>query len=281
MVEAADLRSGQCGFESCQGDCVKSYLYGDIVKYLGGKFRTAGAISGYINSTIKPGQAYWEPFVGAAWVLRKVIAPMKYASDINPYLIAMWNAAINGWVPPENVTEGEYADIKENMDKYPPELVAFVGFATSWGGKWFGGYARDPSSDRNYASEGSRSVVRGATMIRDSSLFVADFFNTVPPESNMFIYCDPPYIGTTRYDFSPIFDHVAFWEHVRELDSDGHTIVVSEYVAPEDFSCVLEVETKTDLNTVDGKGSRLEKLFSLTPPAGAVVQLTLFGRTTK
>lgn len=246
------------------------------MKYLGGKFRTAGEISDYINSVIMPGQAYWEPFVGAAWVLRRIKAGKKYASDINPYLIAMWNAAISGWIPPANVTEEEYASIKENKDQYPPELVAFVGFATSFGGKWYGGYARNADPGRNYASEGSRSVRRGAAFISDAEFFVADFLKHDPPEEKMLIYCDPPYVGTTQYDYAPMFDHGRFWLRVRELENEGHNVVVSEYTAPKDFSVVLEIPTKTDLHTRGGKGMRTEKLFALTPLDEKVRQLKMF-----
>lgn len=247
------------------------------MKYLGGKFRTAGNISSYINSVIKDGQWYWEPFVGAAWVLRRVHASVRYASDINPYLIAMWRAAIGGWVPPEIVTNEEYDDIKNNMDKYPPELVAFVGFATSWGGKWFGGYARDPNSDRNYAAEGSRSVLRAVSYIKDVKFFTCDFMTRQPPRSKLLIYCDPPYEGTTKYDFHPTFSHDEFWDRVRELSSQGHDVIVSEYNAPSDFTCVLEMSTKTDLSTADGsKDDRVEKLFSLNPLEQRVTQLKMF-----
>lgn len=247
------------------------------MKYLGGKFRTAESIAGYLNSVRVPGQAYWEPFVGATWVLRRINAPHRYASDINPYLINMWNAAINGWIPPENVSEEEYADIKNNIGDYKPELVAFVGFATSWGGKWFGGYARDPSSDRNYAREGSRSILRAVPRVKDVTFFVADFLEYDPPKDNMLIYCDPPYQDTTKYDFAPKFDHDKFWDRVRELSGKGHDLVVSEYQAPDDFTCVLEMSTKTDLSTADGsKDDRTERLFSLKPLEKRIKQLTMF-----
>lgn len=245
------------------------------MKYLGGKFRTAGEISAYINSVLSEGQPYWEPFVGAAWILRRIVADRRYASDINPYLIGMWKALLQGWIPPEIVTEQEYADIKKNKDKYPPELVAFIGFAASWGGKWFGGYARDPSSDRNYAKEGVASLARSIPNVNNAIFFTADFFKRNPPESNMLIYCDPPYIGTTRYDYSPLFNHGDFWDRVRVLEEQGHNVIVSEYTAPDDFKCVLKINTKTDLSMAGGaKDQRVERLFSLTPLEERFRQLT-------
>lgn len=248
------------------------------MKYLGGKFRTADKISRYINSVIGTGQSYWEPFVGAAWVLRRISAESRYASDINPYLISMWLAVCKGWTPPSVVTNEEYDRIKSNLEGYPPELVAFVGFATSWGGKWFGGYARDPNSDRNYAREGMYSLLRAAPLVRTVQFFTANFLKCPPPKDGMLIYCDPPYINTTKYDFAPGFNHDKFWERVRELESLGHSVVVSEYVAPDDFQCVLSIPTKTDLGVTGGiKDDRVEKLFALNPLDERIKQLTMFG----
>lgn len=247
------------------------------MKYLGGKYRTAGDISSYINAIIKPKQSYWEPFVGAAWVLVKIrCGGRKYASDINPYLIEMWKAAVNGWIPPETITEDDYNKIKDNIDEYPPSLVSFVGFATSFGGKWFGGYARNANPSRNYAREGSRSILRKVKYLSGVRFFTADFLTEPPPEPKMLIYCDPPYAGTTDYGNTPSFDTGVFWNRVRELESLGHNVVVSEYKAPHDFKKVLEIGTKTDLHTTEGKDSRLERLFSLAPVNERIKQLELF-----
>ena len=247
------------------------------MKYLGGKFRTADKISSYMNSVIGKNQPYWEPFVGAAWVLRRISADERYASDINHYLIALWLAIQDGWKPPSDVTNEEYDNIKANIENYPPELVAFVGFATSWGGKWFGGFARDPNSDRNYAREGMFSLLRAVPYIKTAQFFTADFLVTKPPKDNMLIYCDPPYENTTKYDFAPSFKHDKFWDRVRDLEGCGHNVIVSEYVAPDDFTCVLEMPTKTDLGVKGGvKDQRVEKLFSLSPLKERVKQLSLF-----
>ena len=52
------------------------------------------------------------------------------------------------------------------------------------------------------------------------------------------VYCDPPYIGTAKYDGRE-FDHEAFWEWVRTRD---YPVYVSEYTAPDDFTCIWEKE---------------------------------------
>ena len=63
----------------------------------------------------------------------------------------MLNAVKHGYDLPESVSEQEYKYIREHKDD-DPALAGFVGFGCSFGGKWFGGYARDNRTSRNYAS---------------------------------------------------------------------------------------------------------------------------------
>lgn len=223
------------------------------------KFRTANKIAGYLNFIRKPHQPYWETFVGAGWVLER-IAGGKYASDANSYLIAMWQALQDGWIPPDNITEQEYLAIKDLVND-DDALKAFVGFGCSFGGKWFGGMAKN-ETDRNYCLNAKRSLLRKISAIGNSATFFhADFMTTDPMHPDMLIYCDPPYENTTGYGETGSFDNSKFWERVRQLSEQGHDVYVSEYVAPDDFSTVLEIVTKTDLRTVSGKELRIEKLF--------------------
>ncbi len=78
--------------------------------------------------------------------------------------------------------------------------------------------------------------------------------------SDCLIYCDPPYVGTTGYGAVGEFNTERFWQHCRYLSSNN-TVVVSEYVAPDDFVCVWQKKTKTDMHTLSGKEPRIEKLF--------------------
>lgn len=239
--------------------------YGKL-RYLGGKYRTAGQISTYLNMLRQKGQAYWEPFVGSAWVLARIAGEPNYASDKHPYLIAMWQELQEGWEPPEFVHEKFYDSVKAHPDAYDTHLVGFIGFGCSLGGKWWGGYARDKRAPRPYSTQAQRGLLRKIARIGDrAEFFVADFLTATPPEPGCLIYCDPPYDGTTGYgDIVGEFDTNAFWARVRDLEAQGHTVVVSEYVAPDDFSCVLEIKTQTDLMMADGsKDQRVEKLFRL------------------
>lgn len=237
------------------------------MRYLGGKSRTARQIAGYLNMIRKPGQPYWEPFVGAGWILERIrgTGPV-FASDANRYLIAMWQALQAGWEPPGEVSEAEYQAIKAAPDSYPAELVAFVGFGCSFGGKWFAGYARSEKgtarADR-YAGQSRRSIMQKITRIPDARFFAADFLTCTPPAPECLIYCDPPYEGQTDYGAVPDFNSGAFWRRVRELTNQGHNVFVSEYNAPDGFSEIVSVRTTTNLYTKNGKDPRTERLFRL------------------
>lgn len=232
------------------------------MRYLGGKFRLKGQIGTILNLIRENNQTYWEPFVGAAWVTTEIARGPVFCSDVNKYLIAMWEALMEGWVPPSEISENQYYYVKEHPNENPA-LTAFVGFGCSWGGKWFGGYAREES--RNRAREARNSLLGKIEKLRpiNPAFFVYDFLIQPHPfqGKNCLIYCDPPYKGTTGYEAVDSWNSGLFWVYVRKLTEQGHTVVVSEYVAPKDFSCITHFQTKTDLNTKNGKEKRIEKLF--------------------
>ena len=234
------------------------------MQYMGGKFRIRKQVASYLNSIREESQPYWEPFVGAAWILEQVNKKgPNYASDANPYLISMWKALQDGWEPPATITEEQYLSIRNGQRDYPPELVAFVGFGCSWGGKWFGGYARGKEG-RNYALNAKNSVMRQIHNLTSVKFFVGNFLETFVPERKMLIYCDPPYATTTDYDaIEDEWDAKAFWDRVRWLEEHGHTVITSEYSAPEDAHCVLEIPTRTDMRSTNGQDPRIEKLFRI------------------
>jgi DNA adenine methylase len=75
------------------------------------------------------------------------------------------------------------------------------------------------------------------------------------------IYCDPPYKNTTQYGATGDFDADAFWSVVRRW-SMNNTVFISEYVAPDDFKCVWQHETRLEIrNKNNVREPRIEKLF--------------------
>jgi len=226
------------------------------MKYVGGKGTIAREVVGYIANIRKKGQSYWEPFMGGAHILSRINIrdANVYGSDAHPYLMAMWIALQKGWQPPTDPTYEQHKLAQRQVSKgedngFSNAELGYYGFALSFRGKWFSGYADSISDPENLAGQ-VRYTEAKSGRIGHAKLFIADFLIADAPEDNMLIYCDPPYIGTYEYRGVPKFDHPAFWQKVRQLEQDGHTVLVSEYVAPDDFSCVMEVETTRRFNNI-------------------------------
>lgn len=231
------------------------------MKYMGSKNR----ISKYILPTIlkhrKEGMVWVEPFVGGANMIDKVDGE-RIGADINPYLIAFWQALQNGWTPPENINKQLYDSVRTDKESYPAELVGCIGFCFTYSAKWFGGFigntkdvvckGRDRIGESYRAVEKARESSKGVKFIHSSYQDLE-----IPP--NSLIYCDPPYKGTTKY--SSVICHDTFWEWCRQKTKEGHVVFVSEYNAPDDFECVWEKEIVSSLtkNTKTKKG--VERLF--------------------
>jgi DNA adenine methylase len=182
----------------------------------------------------------------------------RYAYDLNEYLIELYKAVQNGYELPNSINEEQYNYIKSHKDE-DKALTGFVGFGCSFAGKWFGGYARDHNG-RNYCKNAYNSIIKQSTAIKDV-VFDCKDYKTLNPYDCL-IYCDPPYKGTTKYTGVPDFDTNEFWEIMRQW-SKNNNVYISEYSAPDDFHCVLEIPTKTDIrNSKNQNIKRIEKLFT-------------------
>lgn len=224
------------------------------MQYLGGKSKTRKQISAFLES-VRGDRDYLEPFVGGAWILQEM-AGNRIASDANEALITMYKVLQNGWLPPEEVSEALYAEYKAKQDPSDP-LTAFIGIGCSFGGKWFGGYARQKGY--NFAAGGRRALQKQMPFIKDVHFMSCDYIDHTP--NNNLIYCDPPYANTTTYTACEKFDSNVFWKCMRRW-SKNNIVVISEYSAPEDFRCVLEIPTKTIIRDAENKPLQsIEKLF--------------------
>lgn len=201
------------------------------MKYQGSKSRIVHKLKQFL--TPKDGQYYIEPFCGGCNVIAEINTPFRIANDNNYYLIAMWRALIDGWMPPRFVCEDNYNKIKKNPEMYGGHVVGYVGF-NSWGTKFFGGYPRSPG--RNYWDEYYRNIMAQVPKLHDVLFTYGDYLQMdLPP--NSIIYCDPPYKDTLSYANGKI-NYTTFWNWCRDLTNRGHTVYVSEYTAPDDFRCV-------------------------------------------
>jgi len=160
---------------------------------------------------------------------------------------------MGGWIPDTGVSEEQYRAIRNDPERYPPEIVAFVGFGCSWGGKWFGGYARGNGGD--YSAMTCRTLMRQRDQIYGTRFYHADY--RYLPQIDAVWYFDPPYAGTTGYQST--FDSIAFWQYVNGIKSP---VFVSEYKAPPQWKIVWEKTTYTKLQQGKLSRGRIERLFA-------------------
>lgn len=265
------------------------------MRYFGGKNKIAKYISGYINNNFggnnicnilvesKESQStypnsstrereresnevcYVEPFCGSCNVASKIHIKNKILNDKHPYLIAMFKALQNGWIPPEIVTEEEYHNTKLNQDK-EPHKTGFIGFACSFAGKWWGGYARDSKGggNGNYALRGKNSILNKMKTLKEAKFTCNDFLDL--SFKDCIIYCDPPYKNTTQYYRKLLgeFPYNKFIEWVKK-QSENNIVLVSEYKhnVPEDAYIVLEIPSRTSIrDKTDNVIETVEVLFT-------------------
>lgn len=229
------------------------------MRYMGGKSRISKNISEIINNEIdKNGQkCFVSLFCGSCSVEAKVNCDKKILNDKHPYLIEMWRGLQNGWVPPSIITQEEYNYVKNHLDDNKA-LSGFVGFGCSFGGKWFGGFARD-RGDYDYCQGAKRSIMMGLQHLRDAEFICMDYKGVIIPDNSV-IYADPPYYNTTKYRTDD-FNHEEFWEYMRYI-SKNNTVFISEQIAPSDFIPIWEKELKRKLDcNKSNQFDATEKLF--------------------
>lgn len=196
-------------------------------------------------------------FCGSCAVESKVDADIKILNDKHPYLIAMWQRLQQGWRPPYAITKEEYCAIKANMNANPA-LTGFVGFGCSFGGKWFGGYAKSDKK-RNYCMNSRNSVLKDLPKLQGATFTCLDY-KDVPIPDGAVVYCDPPYANTTGYSVGT-FNSDEFFEYMRQL-SKRCDVFISEEQAPSDFECIWQQElTRWIDRNKSNQPKKIEKLF--------------------
>ena len=236
---------------------------------MGSKARFSKEILPIILKDRTADQWYIEPFAGGMNAICEVQGN-RIANDIHYHLIQMWRELVGGWIP-KKITKEEYSEVRTDQNKYPAYFVGWVGFNCSYSGKWFGGFADDyPESRRNkkgilpnYQMEAINNIPKQVEKLKGVIFQDKPYYELeLPP--NSIVYCDPPYEGTTGY--ADDFNHNTFWEWVREISKQGHSVFVSEYNAPDDFECLWQKEAKSSLSAngkIGGNKISVEKLFRL------------------
>ena len=196
------------------------------MRYLGGKSRLAR----YIAPFLRGSGLFYEPFVGGFNIV-PAVQPHTAAqcSDTHKGLIKMFVAIQQGWRPPASITERRYYELKQETES---PLRTFASFGASFGGKEWGGFARDKAGGggRDLAAQAARSLSRKIPWILQSR-FTCSSFEGILPAPESVIYCDPPYAGTTPYT-GEAFDVAAFVYWCNTQARRGCEVLVSEFTIP-------------------------------------------------
>ena len=224
------------------------------MKYLGSKQRIARELVNFIETHRVEGQTWVEPFVGGASTIMYASGE-RIGGDANVHIITLLQALQNGWKPPIKVSKKEYLKFQDcGFLMEDKALWAYIGFCCSYGAKWFGGYADNDGKDR--IEDSYYEVMSQVPYLKGIIFKHCDYQNLVIPDKSL-IYCDPPYRATTGY--GKAFNHKLFYTWCRKMTSLGHTVFMSEYFMPEDFTCVFEKKLITNL----GSKTVYERLYNI------------------
>jgi DNA adenine methylase len=200
------------------------------MRYLGGKMRQSKQIVAAIGALHPDFETYIEPFCGALWSAQAAIKAFpnrRYVlNDINPHLVDFWREAANGWSPPAEVSEATYAHYNKTRPSGDP-MTGYVGFAWSFGGKFFGGAARTGGQIKgSYKSTMAKiDVLRSA----DVSFLCGPFGALDVPNGSM-VYLDPPYEARTRQSHFGVFNKAEYLRWAEGLAARS-TVIATEFVA--------------------------------------------------
>lgn len=239
------------------------------MRYLGGKSKLSRQIVDTILSNTDRRKWVIEPFMGGGAMTEKLVDAfgLVCASDVSQDVVLMWQAVQSGWEPPSFVSEFDYHEMRNEP---PSALRGFIGFGCSFGGKWFGGFARGgfntDGTPRNHPAESARAVQRigqrfDSPYVVISQMDYRDALND--HDEPCVVYCDPPYASTQGYAGTADFDSAEFWRTMDEWVNLGHHVFVSEYTAPDGWECIWEKSHRQSL--VRGDQNRFvttEKLFT-------------------
>ena len=234
------------------------------MRYQGGKSRIAKQLANTITNISsqrereRESNCFVSLFCGSCSVESKVEGfSRKILNDKHEYLIELLNGVKNGYDLPEHISEEEYKYIREHKDE-DKVLSGFVGFGCSFGGKWFGGYARNKTGT-NYALQSKKSLLKDMNNLMDAEFICKDYREVELPNGCV-VYADPPYDNTTGYGKEK-FNSEEFWEYMRKISKE-HIVFISEQTAPDDFIPIWEKPFTRTLDVNKNNQFKVtEKLF--------------------
>ena len=215
----------------------------------GGKFRLAKEITAVLNPITK-GRPFVDLFCGACNIVSNITtASRRIANDNNPYLIELFKAIQNGWIPPTHATEEDYRYVSEHPDENPA-LTAFILIGCSFSGGWKSGFARC-SRGRSYALNAHNSLMRQKESLEGIRFTSNDYESLLIPKGAV-VYCDPPYKDTRNHYYKSSFDYDRFLHWVK-AHKDDYDIYISEYARNNilGFQNVWERNSNTNIRNKD------------------------------
>lgn len=237
------------------------------MRYVGSKNKLSKDLVPIIQSYItEDTKGYLEPFVGGANMIDKIKCKNKIGCDIHKELIALLKKAQTDYIFPSRILENEYKEVKNNKENYDDWYVGLVGFCSSFGAKYFGGYARNSKDDHSgkWSAGAIKNLNKQRQNLKDIHFKNCSFLD-LPKEKikGYVIYCDIPYNGTTKYA-TKNFPYNEFYQWCKDMSKEN-IVLISEYSMPEDFKEVWSKEHKTLLDSNksnnDKDNIRTEKLF--------------------
>ncbi len=187
------------------------------------------------------------------------------ASDVHPGLIKLFTLLredpdhFDGFT----CSEEAYREARKLPDDSP--LKALIGFGCSFGGKWFGGYARGANNGGDYAGLAVRSLKRKLAAANATAFMTASFFD-VEPQPGFLIYADPPYNATTGYHGTARFDSAQFYAACTRWVDAGSVVFISEYACPIGNLVWAHEGRGTLAAGRQGGKARIEKLYLCAQP---------------
>lgn len=213
--------------------------------YLGGKFRQSKEIVKAVQDLKPDFHTYTEPFCGAMWsacAVIKAFPDRKFLlNDVNPYLMCLWSALLEDWDPPEFISLETYNDYKEKRPINDP-MTAYIGFAWSFGGKFFGGYARNKSGSKE--GKGSyRSLKTKQQILKSADVTLScQCFNELNMDAggSDVCYLDPPYDGRTKQsNVVGEFDIISHYNWAESLtEVEDRLVVATDFGNPRRWKVV-------------------------------------------
>lgn len=167
-------------------------------------------------------------------------------NDAHPAVVPLLRAVGEGWQPPGTLDENEYNRVRREVPTSDP-LHGFAAFGCSFGGKYFGGFARG-AEGRNYAKSARAALLKDASVLSQLAFSQVDYAalpQTLGVKPGDLWYVDKPYTGTAGYKGLPPFDDPRFWIWAAAFPG---RLLVSDFIAPDGWRPVYQVPRKVDIS---------------------------------